>query len=154
MKCTLTTLTVVASLAATATAAFEINLTTTELHKLSGKPTVGDLAVGVTGLLSVFGGSGCNKEGQMYLLSNITLETNPSSYSGYYEIQKQPDGEFKIEYKPAKEGKKTIPPFFSRECSNSLESDPDATLYPVKSINGLTDQRSFIIDLVNKGFAP
>jgi hypothetical protein len=54
MKQTLTALTIVASLIAGGSLAFDINLTEEEENKLLGNPMVGDLAAGVKGLLSMY----------------------------------------------------------------------------------------------------
>jgi hypothetical protein len=49
----------------------------------------------------------------------------------YYEIIRQADGGFAVTYGPAKNGDKA---------------------FPINSINGFTDRRSFIIDLINQGY--
>ena len=72
MKLTLTALTVAASLIAGGGLAFDMNVTTEEHKRLRGKPIVGDLAIGVKGLLNSFS-FGCTKNGKVYLVSTDTL---------------------------------------------------------------------------------
>lgn len=149
MKRTLTALTVAATMFASSASAFELNTTYEEENKLQGMPTVGDLAVGVKGLLTPFF-IGCNRNGILHLVSYRRLETDPSDYGSYLEIIRQADGKFTITYL-AKEGA-DIPSMRTENCDEAAEKNPGATFYPVKSMNGFTDRRSFVIDLINKGY--
>jgi len=157
MKLTLTALTIVASLIAGMALAFDINLTEEEENKLRGNPMVGDLAAGVKGLLSMYS-LGCLRNSKLYLYSSEALETDPVDYFSYYEIVKQPDGGFILTYKNANsvalngDDEKRIPGTASLLCDNIIEESPGVTFYPIKSINGFTDKRSFIIDLINQGY--
>lgn len=49
-------------------------------------------------------------------------------------------------------GNKRIPPMAEQTCGDVRYPAPDETFIPVKSINGFTDRRSFLIDLINKGY--
>jgi len=151
MKLTLTALTVAVSFMASGTSAFEMNTTMPEENKMLGKPVVGDLAVGVKALLSSYA-LGCVRNGKIYLYSFDTLETDPTDYSSYYEIIKEADGGFAITYGPAKDGDKDIPTVSGWKCENALEEIPETIFYPINSINGFTDRRSFVIDLINQGY--
>jgi hypothetical protein len=152
MKRTLTALTVVASLTASGAYAFEMNTTVSEYNKMLRKPMVGDLAVGVKGLLSMYN-LGCERNGKIYLYSHGALETDPSDYTAHYEIIKEADGGFAITYGPAKNGNKEMPFFHAvGRCDDVLDNIPETIFYPVNSINGFTDRRSFLIDLINQGY--
>ena len=116
--------------------------------RLLGKPMIQDLSVGVKALLPSYTGR-CILEGELHLVNYTALETDPSDYRSYYEITKQPDGEFTLEYGPRSNGDKRLPFTPIASCTDVV----DVTfLYPVKSINGFTDFRSFIIDLINQGY--
>ena len=143
MKLTLTALTVAASLIAGGGLAFDMNVTTEEHNRLRGKPMVGDLAVGVKGLLNSYS-LGCLKNGKVYLGSTDTLETKTLSVIPYYEIIRQADGGFTATYGPKENGDKDLPSLPNGKCEN--------TFYPINSINGFTDWRSFLIDLINQGY--
>jgi hypothetical protein len=92
------------------------------------------------------------------LYSSEALETDPKDYFSYYEIVKQPDGEFTITYENANsvvfngDDEKRIPGHASLLCDGIVEEFPGVIFYPVKSINGFTDRLSFIIDLINQGY--
>ena len=148
MKKLLTTLTVATSLIAGGAVAFEFNLSLTDSYRLQGKPMVQDLSVGVKALIHNYFGK-CILEGELHLVNYTALETDPSEYNSYYEITKQPDGEFTLEYGPRRNGDKQLPGVDMPSCTD----DVDVTfLYPIKSINGFTDFRSFYIDLINQGY--
>ena len=151
MKLTLTALTVAATMFASSASAFENNTTYEEENRMQGKPMVGDLSVGVKALISR-DEIGCERNGEVLLHSIYPLETDPKRYSNYYEIIKQVDGEFTVTYGPAENGDKDLPGRSSGDCDLMEEDDPGVTFYPVKSINGFTDRRSFIIDLINRGY--
>ena len=151
MKRTLTALTVAVSFMASGTSAFEMNTTVSEENKMLRKPMVGDLAVGVKGLLSRYS-FGCVRNGKTYLYSHGTLETDPSKYGSYFEIIKEADGGFAITYGPAGNGDKDVPSLISWKCEYVLEEAPETIFYPINSINGFTDRRSFLIDLINQGY--
>lgn len=151
MKLTLTALTVAASLIASGAYAFEMNTTELEENKMLRKPVVGDLAVGVKALLSEYG-LGCIRNGKMYLFNDTALETDPSSYSSYYEIIKEAGGGFAMTYSPAKERDKEIPYLDHTRCDEAMRGNPQVIFYTINSINGFTDRRSFIIDLINQGY--
>tara|TARA_B100000768_G_scaffold156793_1_gene154520 strand:+ start:998 stop:1471 length:474 start_codon:yes stop_codon:yes gene_type:complete len=156
MKLTLTALTVAATMFASSASAFENNTTYEEENRMQGKPMVGDLSVGVKALISRYG-IGCQRNGVTYLYSIDPLQTDPKEYISYYEIIKQVDGEFTVTYGPAENGDKDLPGIdlpgmSSLDCDLMEEDDPGVTFYPIKSINGFTDRRSFIIDLINQGY--
>ena len=151
MKRTLTALTVAATMFASNAPAFEANTTIEEEHRLLGKPMVGDLAVGVKGLLPFYS-FGCVLNGKIHLYSTAALETDPSEYQSYFEIIKQADGEFTATYGPSKNGKKRAAGLTNVPCDKWVGDNPGIIFYPVKSINGFTDRRSFLIDLINKGY--
>ena len=151
MKRLLTTLTVAASFIAGGAAAFEINLSAPDTNKLLSKPMIQDLAVGVKALIPYYQGQ-CKIKGKLYLIGHSPLETDPSIYTSYYEITKQPDGEFTIKYGADGTGQKSLQLLNASLCADIVEGFPDVTLYPVKSVNGFTDQRSFVINLMNQGY--
>ena len=152
MKRTLTALTVAASLIAGGGLAFDMNVTTEEHNRLLGKPMVGDLAVGVKGLLNKWD-NGCVRNGKVYLVSTDLLETAPRDYSSHFEIIMEPNGGFAVTYVPSKDGDvPTVPRRSYNNCDDVSEWFPEATFYPINSINGFTDWRSFLIDLINQGY--
>ena len=152
MKRTLTALTVAASLIASGASAFETNISLKELLEIQGTPIVGDLNVGIRAFIS--SRETCQTEGRLYLSSLQKLETDPSEYLPYYEITKQPDGGFTVSFGPTGQGKKRLPPSFAifKLCPEETEAHPYETFYPIKSINGFTDLRSFWVDLLNQGY--
>ena len=151
MKRTLTALTVAASLIAGGASAFDLNITLTEERELTGTRTVGDLTVGVKALIGNYSLK-CKLDGKMHLISTTEIVTDPSKYESYYEIQLETDGEFTMTFGPAKNGDKDLPFFPSNKCSDVLDTNPEVTFIPVKSINGFTDTRSLLIDLINQGY--
>lgn len=150
MKRTLTALTIAATMFASSASAFEANTTNEETNRLVGKPMVGDLAVGVKA--SIFYDVGCVRNGKVYLPSHKKLETELQDYFSYFEIIKQADGEFTATWGPNKRGEKELPSLYNHSCDKHLRENPRVTFYPVKSVNGFTDRRSFIIDLITKGY--
>ena len=150
-KRTLTALTVAASLIVSGAYAFEMNTTRLEENRILRKPMVGDLAVGVKALLSEYD-LACIRNGKIYLHNETTLQTDQSDYSSYYEIIKGADGGFAMIWVAAKKGGKKIPYLDRSGCDEVMENNPQLILYPINSINGFTDRRSFIIDLINKGY--
>ena len=88
----------------------------------------------------------------MHLVSSQEIETDPSDYGQYYQIQLEADGEFAMTYGPTKNGNKSLPFFPEKKCSDTSGLHPDETFIPVKSINGFTDRRSFFTDLINQGY--
>ena len=151
MKLTLTALTVAASLIAGGASAFDLNITLTEEREMAGKRMVGDLTVGVKALIRNYS-LNCKLDGKMHLISTTEIVTDPSKYESYYEIQLETDGEFTMTFGPAKNGDKDLPFFPSNKCSDVLDTNPEVTFIPVKSINGFTDTRSLLIDLINQGY--
>ena len=151
MKLTLTALTVAASLIAGGASAFDLNITLTEERELTGTRTVGDLTVGVKALIGNYS-LNCKLDGKMHLISAAEIVTDPSNYQSYYEIQLEADGEFTMTFGPAKDGGKELPGYSRGKCSDFLDEHPEVTFIPVKSINGFTDWRSFLIDLINQGY--
>ena len=152
MKRTLTALTVAATMFASSASAFELNTTITEENRITGKRMVGDLTVGVKALILSWYNSGCGLDGKMHLFSDTEIVTELDSYTEYYQIQLETDGEFTMTYGPTKKGGKELPDLPYAQCSNILELDHDTTFIPVKSINGFTDRRSFFVDLINQGY--
>ena len=88
----------------------------------------------------------------MHLVSSQEIETDPSDYGQYYQIQLEADGEFTMTYVPAEKADKELPSFPDNKCSDISDLHPDETFIPVKSINGFTDRRSFFTDLINQGY--
>ena len=158
MKLTLTALTVAASLIAGGASAFDLNITLTEQRDMTGTRMVGDLTVGVKALIPDYSWMNCNLDGKMHLISAAEIETDPSNFQSYYEIQLEADGEFTMTISPGKSsisGKgdyKDLPGFPNSKCSDVLDTNPEVTFIPVKSINGFTDTRSLLIDLINQGY--
>lgn len=154
MKRTLTALTVAATMFASGVSAFDINTTYEEEMRMQGFRMVGDLSVGVKALISSYT-TGCEINGELNLMSIDVLETDPSSYFNYYEIIKEVDGEFTLTYGPAGNLSKKMPDRTrGGKCDAWEEIYPGITFYPVKSINGFTDRRSFLNDLINQGYKP
>ena len=151
MKRTLTALTVAASLIAGGASAFDLNITLTEQREMTGTRMVGDLTVGVKALIRNYS-LNCKLDGKMHLISSTEIVTDPSNFQSYYEIQLETDGEFTMTFGPAKDGGKTLPFLPNRKCSDVLDTHPEVTFIPVKSINGFTDTRSLLIDLINQGY--
>ena len=152
MKLTLTALTVAASLIAGGASAFDLNITLTEQREMTGKRMVGDLTVGVKALIRNYSWDSCDLDGKMHLISFTEIVTDPSNYQSYYEIQLEADGEFTMTFGPAKDDDKDLPGYSRGKCSNFLDEHPEVTFIPVKSINGFTDWRSFLIELINQGY--
>ena len=152
MKRTLTALTVAASLIAGGASAFDLNITLTEQREMTGKRMVGDLTVGVKALIRNYSWDSCDLDGKMHLISFTEIVTDPSNYQSYYEIQLEADGEFTMTFGPANNGGKTLPLLPNKKCSDVLDTQPEVTFIPVKSINGFTDTRSLLIDLINQGY--
>ena len=152
MKRTFTALTVAASLIAGGASAFELNTTTTERLEMTGKRMVSDLTVGVKALIEKYPWLTCNLDGKLHLKSFTEIVTDPSKYDLYYEIQLEADGEFTMTFGPAKDGGKRLPGFPNSKCSDDLDINPDATFIPIKSINGFTDSRGLLLDLINQGY--
>ena len=158
MKRTLTALTVAASLIAGGASAFDLNITLTEQLEMTGKRMVGDLTVGVKALIRNYSWDSCDLDGKMHLISAAEIVTDPRNFQSYYEIQLETDGEFTMTISPGKSsisGKgdhKDLPGFPNSKCSDVLDTNPEVTFIPVKSINGFTDWRSFLIDLINQGY--
>lgn len=112
-----------------------------------------DLTVGAKSLISSSGYSFCLINAKWHLFGNQRLITDPYRFLSYYEITRQSDGTFTLSYGPNKDGKKEMPQFeASLTCSDVLQWRPDTTFFPVHSINGFTDKRSFITDLIKKGY--
>ena len=151
MKLTLTALTVAASLIAGGASAFDLNITLTEERELTGTRTVGDLTVGVKALIGNYSLK-CKLDGKMHLISTTAIVTDPSNFQDYYEIQLETDGEFTMTFVPPKSGGKELPFLPNKKCSDVLDTQPEVTFIPVKSINGFTDTRSLFIDLINQGY--
>ena len=152
MKRTLTALTVAASLIAGGASAFDLNITLTEQQEMTGTRMVGDLTVGVKALIERYTWLTCNLDGKMHLKSFTEIVTDPSKYESYYEIQLETDGEFTMTFVPPKSGGKELPFLPNKKCSDVLDTNPEVTFIPVKSINGFTDTRSLLIDLINQGY--
>mgnify|MGYP005994823133 CR=1 FL=1 len=153
MKRTLTALTLAASLIASGASAFEMNTTQTDESRLMGTPIVGDLTVGVPAIITVFSNTSCTIDGKLHLRSTSPIVTEQSSYSIYYKVQLQADGEFIMTFDSTTDnGNKRIPPLGQQKCDELMYSAPDETFIPVKSMNGFTDRRSFVIDLINQGY--
>ena len=151
MKRTFTALAVLASLAAGGASAFEINANNAELNSIEGAPVVSDLSVGVKAVILSWMGF-CSEEGRLYLDANTQLETETNEYLTYYEITRQPDGEFAMSHGPNGRGDKRLPGRLQSSCESYITLNGETTFLPVASINGFTDLRSFWIDLVNKGY--
>jgi hypothetical protein len=151
MKRTFTTLAVLASLTAGGASAFGVNANNAELNSIEGTPAVADLSVGVKAVILSWMGF-CSEEGRLYLDANTQLVTEPNEYGYYYEITRQPDGEFAMSYGPNGKGTKILPGRLQSSCESYITLYGETAFLPVASINGFTDLRSFWIDLVNKGY--
>ena len=151
MKRILATITVAVTLVASSASAFDINTTITEQRRMAGKRLISDLTVGVQALIPR-NSSSCMIDGKLHLPSNNEIETAPWDYSSYYKIKLEPDGEFTMTLFPTGNGKKYLPSVWKDSCSEYGTTDPELTFIPVKSINGFTDSRSFLVDLINQGY--
>jgi hypothetical protein len=151
MKQILATITVAVTLVASSASAFDINTTITEERRMTGKRLISDLTVGVQALMAKYS-NGCLIDGKLHFLSINEIETAPSDYRGYYKIKLEPDGEFTMTYGPTGDGDKDLPRMWKGSCSEYDTTDPELTFIPVKSINGFTDSRSFLVDLINQGY--
>ena len=152
MKLTLTALTVAATMFASSASAFEMNLTQTEEHRMTGTRMVGDLTVGVQALVSSYAYYICSLDGKLHLISSTAIATDPGNFRPHYKVQLEVDGEFTVTFGPKDNGDKRLPSFISRKCSEVSVTEPDATFIPIKSINGFTDSRSLFVDLINQGY--
>lgn len=153
MKKILTTITLIISFYANIASAFEDNLTEADVNRLLVKPMIQDLEVGEKSLISYSGYSFCLTNSKWQLVGNQRLITDPYRFLSYYEIFRQSDGTFTLSYGPNKDGKKEMPRFeASPTCSDVLQWRPDTTFFPIHSINGFTDKRSFITDLIKEGY--
>jgi hypothetical protein len=153
MKQILATITVAVTLVASSASAFDINTTITEESRMTGERLIGDLTVGVQALISRWKDK-CIIDGKLHLPSNTEIETDPSDYTHYYKIKLESDGEFTMTYGPNGGGDKGLPRMSLPPCEYPFvdTTDPDLTFFPVKSINGFTDSRSFLVDLINQGY--
>ena len=154
MKQILATITVAVTLVASSASAFDMNTTITEQRRMAGKHLISDLTVGVQALIPK-NSSGCMIDGKLHLPSSNEIETAPWDYGSYYKIKLEPDGEFTltyVPYVPKENGNKYLPSMWKDSCSEYGTSDPELTFIPVKSINGFTDSRSFLVDLINQGY--
>lgn len=152
MKRELKALTVAVALIASEASAFDTNITSTELNRISGKRMVGELSVGVQALIVMYTRL-CVIDGKLYLPSNTTIETEPNEFITHYRIQLEADGDFTMTYGPSELGDKDFPLLGNEPCYTKDDPvDPELTYIPVKSINGFTDTRSFATDLANKGY--
>ena len=135
MKQILATITVAVTLVASSASAFDINTTTTEESRMAGKRLISDLTVGVQALIERWQ-YGCIIDGS------------------YYKIKLEPDGEFTMTYGPTGGGTKLLPRMRmgKESCPEYDTTHPELTFIPVKSINGFTDSRSFLVDLINQGY--
>ena len=149
MKQLLATITVAVTLVATSASAFDINTTITEESRMVGKRIISDLTVGVQALI-LHGGT-CVIDGKLHLPSATEIEADPRGYRNHYKIKLEPDGEFIMTYIPRGTGK-NLPSMVRARCSEFNMIDPELTFFPVKSINGFTDSRSFLVDLINQGY--
>ena len=152
MKQILATITVAVTLVASSASAFDINTTTTEESRMAGKRLISELTVGVQALIVQWNSSGCIIDGKLHLPSNTVIVTDPSDYTHYYKIKLEPDGEFTMTYVPTGDGYKYLPRMGKGSCTEYDTTDPELTFIPVKSINGFTDSRSFLVDLINQGY--
>tara|TARA_R110000764_G_scaffold49108_3_gene108787 strand:- start:88 stop:552 length:465 start_codon:yes stop_codon:yes gene_type:complete len=153
MKRTLTALTVAATMFASSASAFDMNTTLTHESRLLGTPTIGDLTVGVPAIITIYSDNGCTIDGKLHLRSTSEIVTEQAPYATYYKVQLQADGEFIMAFDSTTDnGNKRIPPLGPQKCDEVRYSAPDETFIPVKSINGFTDRRSFVIDLINQGY--
>jgi len=150
MKLTLTALTVAATLIAVGVSAFEINTTKTEEQRITRTLIISDLTVGVRAMIHEYEGSGCTIDGKLHLLSSTGIATEIRDYFSYYKITLAADGFFYMTYGPQRDGNKQLPSSIFHKCS--YYTDPDEIFIPVYSINGFTDRRSFIVDLINQGY--
>jgi hypothetical protein len=151
MKRTFTALAVLASLAAGGASAFEMNANSAELNSIEGAPVVGDLNVGIKAVIRM-GMGFCSEEGRLYLDASTKLVTKHSDYDFYYEITRQPEGEFAMSHGPNGKGWKILPGRLQETCESYITLNGETTFLPVASINGFTDLRSLWVDLVNQGY--
>jgi|TARA_R110000803_G_scaffold143479_1_gene209534 hypothetical protein len=153
MKQILATITVAVTLVASSASAFDINTTTTEESRMAGKRLISDLTVGVQALIERWQ-YGCIIDGKLHLLSSNEIETDPRHHTSYYKIKLEPDGEFTMTYGPTGGGTKLLPRMRmgKESCPEYDTTHPELTFIPVKSINGFTDSRSFLVDLINQGY--
>ena len=110
---------------------------------------VKDLSVSIKALISST--DVCSQDGQLVLLSNTIIATSLSKYRPYFEVYREPDGEFSLTLVPA-EDKDLVFAVPNGLCDFYLLYDPDQTSYPIKSINGFTDLRSYVTDLIAQGY--
>ena len=73
--------------------------------------------------------------------------------TSHFEIIMEPNGGFAVTYLPPKNGDVPIAPHRGYDnCDNLSEYLPEATFYPINSINGFTDWRTLLVDLINQGY--
>ena len=113
------------------------------------EPMIEDLTVGVKGLVNNY--DFCSLDGQLFLEGGSSLEKDPSKYFAHFNIFLQPDGAFQVDLVPASDGSKAFLWAFPEIAACSDEA-VEIGLYPVSSISGFTDMRSFGEYLIKQGY--
>ena len=149
MKLPMATLTIVTAFIANSALAFEANLTDFETRKMLGEPMVQDLAVGVKGMVTRV--NFCPLDGQLFLEGGSSLETDPSPYGQHFNIVLQPDGAFQADLvTDASKSKRIVLVLPWRDACT--DEAVELGLFPISSISGFTDMRSFVEYLIEQGY--
>ena len=75
---------------------YKIDVSTMEAIKHFNILNIGSLAVGETGLVSIYGLSMCIENGELKIASISALDTDPGKYSYDYEITRHPNNELSV----------------------------------------------------------
>ena len=127
--------------------AFDDNLTDKEDYQLRNKPMVMDLAVGVKGAIDYF--DFCSYQGKLVIGGWTKLTTDPSDYFPHYLIVLQADGSFEVTLVQAAKGDREVS--INHSACWLEGEDKDEPLFQIKSINGHTDLKSFILSVKDIG---
>jgi type VI secretion system VasI family protein len=83
---------------------FKVDMSTMEAIEHLEVLNIGSLAVGETGLVSIYRLRTCTEKGELRILSTTELDTEPSEYSYDYEVTRHPNEELSVVL--SKKGKK------------------------------------------------
>lgn len=82
---------------------YKVDISTMEAIKHFNVLNIGSLAVGETGIVSIYGLKTCIENGELKIASISKLDTEPSKYSYDYEVTRHPNNELSVVF--SKKGK-------------------------------------------------
>ena len=106
------------------------------------------MAVGVKALFNIY--EFCSKDGELLIDGWGKIDTDPSGFSPHFQLILQPNGAFDVTFMPgpSADGRFDI---YHSECDDTGEFK-ERTMYRINSINGFTDLKSLVEDLIQQGF--